>query len=689
PDGDGKTNAEEFAAGTNPRSNDTDEDGFSDTLEFAVGTNPSNPASYPGADPQPGLIGEDLFSYLDGPIDGRKAGTHWDVDNTTENDGFIGHTLTSSVWKGSSADTRVSSGVLITRNGSTARREYNGPGSEDERAGGIAGAADQSKHVVYYRFNMTRGSGVQWSGASSYDFEAERFLFGVPGAANPASGQREFAIHDLAAGQHAYSGIQPVEGQTYLLVSKIDYDSNVARLYLNPDLSQPESANIPVATYNFPTDYWSSAIRLGSGGNGDAEWDGIRVTTDWQALRTSPPEAQDDTMTVSPGGQARVYVSSNDSGSFNPYTVSIATQPTNGTAMVNEDGSILYRHTAPQTTSDSFTYRILGAGDSSHSTATVNVSVSGAMRFDTGYVNMPAEPPATSLFVENALPSVTFDSPHDFCTVPGDNRKVFVTEGDGRVFLIPDISAAVPEKIQVLDISNQVNHDNNEFAMKSIAAHPEWASNGYIYVTYNSTSSTVRLSRFTCQTTPPYTAASEQILIDQANAGTFHNIGNCAFGADGYLYVGFGDEGTQEDGYDNSQHIDTDIWSCIARIDVDSKPQNLIPNDDADIPRIAGGSAGDAHFRIPADNPFVGATSFNGIPVDPAAVRSEIYVCGLRNPWQFSPEDLDGNGTVDEVWIADVGRSSREEVGAYTAGQNAGWAWKEGTQNGVRSGELI
>lgn len=689
PDGDGKTNAEEFAAGTNPKSSDSDGDGYSDTLEFAVGTNPSNPASYPGADPQPGLTGVENFNYPDGEINGRKAGTHWDVDNTTENDGFIGHTMTSSIWRGSSADSRVSNGVLITRNGSTARREYNGPGAEDERSGGVAGAADQDKHVVYYRFNMTRRAGVQWSGASSYDFEAERFLFGVPGAANPASGQREFAIHDLAAGQHAYSGIQPVEGQTYLLVSKIDYDANVARLYLNPDLSQPEGANVPVASYNFGTDYWSTAIRLASGGNGDVEWDNLRVTTNWQALSSNPPVANNDTMILSRGGQARLYVSGNDTGSINPYTVSIVTPSANGTVTVNGDGSVLYKHTALATNSDSFTYQIGSGVDTSHSTATVSVTVSDEARFDTNYVNLPQAPPATSLVVENALPGITFDSPHDFCTVPGDSHKVFVTEGDGRVFLIPDISAAVPQKIQVLDISNQVTHDNNEFAMKSIAAHPDWANNGYIYVTYNSTSSTVRLSRFTCQTVPPYAASAEQILIDQANAGTFHNIGNCAFGADGYLYVGFGDEGTQSDGYDNSQHIDKDIWSCIARIDVDRKPQNLIPNEDTDVPRVGGGSTGEAYFRIPADNPFVGANSFNGIAVNPANVRTEIFVCGLRNPWQFSPEDLDGNGTVDEVWVADVGRSNREEVGAYTAGQNAGWAWKEGTQNGIRSGQLI
>lgn len=692
PDGDGITNAREFAAGTNPQSKDSDADGFTDTLEFALGTNPSNPASYPGADPQPGLIGVENFNYPDGSVSGRKAGTHWDVDNTTLNDGFIGHTLTSSVWSASSGDPQVVGGVLKTNNGSAARRAYNGPDTADETSGGICQTAEQSQHAVYYRFQMTRRAGATWSGASSFDFGAERFLFGVPGAANPASGQLEFAIHDLATDQHSYSGIQPVAGQTYQLVGRLDYDTHTAALYLNPDLSRLESANVPVATYSFTANNWSTAIRFGSGGTGDVEWDKVRVASNWQALQDKPPVANNDSLTLSAGGEARVLVTANDTGSINPYSVTLLTPPVNGTATPDAEGGVLYRHTAVGTTSDSFTYRVMNADGSASSTATVHVAISDAMRFDTHYVNMPAAPPATSIIVEEALPGITFDSPHGFCGVPGDTKKLFVTEGDGRVFVIPDITAASPQKIQILDITSEVNHDDNELAMKSITAHPNWAANGYIYVTYDTTTATARLSRFTCQTTAPYTVipGSEQILIDQQNAGTYHNIGKCTFGADGYLYVAFGDEGgNQMDSYDNSQHIDKDIWSCIARIDVDKKPGNLIPNSDADVPRVAGGATGEANYRIPADNPFVGATSFNGIAVNPAAVRSEIFICGLRNPWQFSPEDLDGNGSVDEVWVGDVGLNTREEVGVYTPGQNGGWAWREGTFNGVRSGQLI
>ncbi|MEM9236815.1 MAG: PQQ-dependent sugar dehydrogenase, partial [Verrucomicrobiota bacterium] len=202
-------------------------------------------------------------------------------------------------------------------------------------------------------------------------------------------------------------------------------------------------------------------------------------------------------------------------------------------------------------------------------------------------------------------------------------------------------------------------------------------------------SGTVRLSRFTCLTSPPYTASSELVLIDQVSDDNIHSIATPHFGADGYLYVGFGDEGTQNDGWDNSQQIDKDLYSSVIRIDIDKDPANLIPNPDSDIPRVAGGSSGEAHFRVPADNPFVGATSFNGVSLNANDVRTEIFVLGVRNPWQLSPEDRDGDDIVDEVWVGDVGRADTEELNVFLPGDNGGWAWREGSQPGIRSGQLI
>lgn len=704
PDNDGLANLAEFLRGTDPHEGDSDGDGYEDGEEVEVGTNPNNPASYPGAPLPENLVGSERFTYPDGPIDGQSGGAHWDADNSEENNPFLGHTGSPSDWDVTAGTPQVTGGVLITQN-SGAKREYNGPtegvgATSDERAGSVNGTATFRSHAIYYKFEMTRGADTQWSGASSFDFGQERYLFGVPGAANPASGSREFAIHDLNTNQWSYSGIVPVTGQTYMLVAKIDFDSDIAALYLDPDLAQAESLNDPVAVYPHTSDNWSSSVRLASGGSGQVQWDNLRVAYTWGELNDGPPIANDDSVTLHHSTIARIKVLGNDGGAIDPSSVSILAQASHGQAEANADGTILYRHLGGTPATDAFTYQVRNPDNTFSDTGEVTLNFTGDARFDTDFVSFPSSPPLGALRVEDAFPGVNFDSPHGFSTIPGDTGKLFVTEGDGRVFLIPDISS--PAKVQILDISAAVQHDNNEQALKGIAAHPQWASNGYIYVTYNSKAGTVRLSRFTCQTTAPYTAGPELILIDQDCDDSIHNIGTCQFGPDGYLYVSFGDEGTQQDGHNNSQHIDRNLWSCIIRIDVDKKPGSLPPNadpgadpyagpnpagqsNDADlvIPRVAG----EAHYAIPADNPFVGATSFNGVTLDPAQVRTEIFVAGLRNPWRFSPEDSDGNGSVDQIWVGDVGRSAREELSVLTPGTNGGWGWREGSVAGMRDGD--
>ncbi|TAE77177.1 MAG: hypothetical protein EAZ65_01735 [Verrucomicrobia bacterium] len=680
--------------------------------DIAIAENATDPGFFgePGQISPGNFVGGETFAYPDGPLAGRSGGLHWDYDNSTENDAFFGHTGTRSDWDAVFGTPTIVDGTLVTQD-SGAIREYNGTGEgpqggSDERFGAVSDDGVFEKHVIYYKFDMTRRAGAVWSGASSYDFTSEKYLFGVPTAPNPVSGNREFAIHDLNTDQWAYSGIQPVDGQTYTLVGKLDFDTNVAALYLNPDFSLPESQNTPVATYPHTSGNWSSAVRLGSGGSGQTEWDNLRVAHEWNGLSDGPPLANDDGATLPYLAKVRLQVLANDSGSITPASLLVTTPASHGTATIAADGTILYQHTTGTPASDAFTYQITNTDGSLSDSATVNLTFATAARFDSNLVNMPSAPPLAALRIEDAFPGVTFDSPHGFSTIPGDPGRLFVTEGDGRVFLIPNVSS--PEKILILDHTASVQHDNNELALKGIAAHPQWSSNGYIYLTYNSTAGTVRLSRFTCQTTPPYTAGSELILIEQDSDDTVHNIGSCKFGPDGYLYVGFGDEGTQGDGHNNAQHVDRNLWSCVIRIDVDKKPGSLPPSpnpgpdpyagpnpggqsNDADlvIPRVGGGSSGEAYFSIPPDNPLVGATTFNGITLDPGQVRTEIAVMGLRNPWQFSPEDNDLDGTVDEIWVADVGRSTMEEVSRLPLGGNAGWSWREGSAAGIRSGQLL
>jgi glucose/arabinose dehydrogenase len=82
------------------------------------------------------------------------------------------------------------------------------------------------------------------------------------------------------------------------------------------------------------------------------------------------------------------------------------------------------------------------------------------------------------------------------------------------------------------------------------------------------------------------------------------------------------------------------LYGAILRIDVD----------------------GAAPYGIPPDNPFV-----NG------GGRPEIYAYGLRNPWRFSFDHLDGR-----LWLGDVGQGEREEINVIENGANYGWRCFEG-----------
>jgi glucose/arabinose dehydrogenase len=223
-----------------------------------------------------------------------------------------------------------------------------------------------------------------------------------------------------------------------------------------------------------------------------------------------------------------------------------------------------------------------------------------------------------------------------------------------------------------------VLHSSEEEGLLGLVFHPGFATNGFFYVSYTGSATTSAgtgrhniLSRFRVSDSNPNKGdpASEVRYVVQYDRAANHNGGDLHFGPDGYLYASLGDEGGAYGQLANSQKIDLNFFSAIMRIDVDNRPGSLLPNSHpSSLPSLT-------NYSIPSDNYFVGATNFNGSPVDPAKVRTEFWAVGMRNPWRFSFDPITG-----VCYVGHVGQVNLEWINIVTNGANCGWNYYEGSK---------
>lgn len=271
-------------------------------------------------------------------------------------------------------------------------------------------------------------------------------------------------------------------------------------------------------------------------------------------------------------------------------------------------------------------------------------------------------------------------------SAPGDTNRLFVVEQKGQILVFQNGSLLPTPALNLQSLVSPplvLTNANDERGLLGLAFHPGFnnpASPGYrTLYTYDS-------QLIPSGVVPTYVApngatqgyqnvvnewkmnpadlnvidpASRREVISFGKNANNHNGGTIAFGPDGFLYLGLGDGGNANDvgashlePGGNAQNLSTPLGKML-RFD----PLNPALNAGSGNPVSINGQ-----YRIPSTNPFQGAGQ-----------APEIYAYGLRNPYRFAFDRLNG-----QLIAADVGQNTVEEIDRITLGGNFGWAIKEG-----------
>ena len=237
-----------------------------------------------------------------------------------------------------------------------------------------------------------------------------------------------------------------------------------------------------------------------------------------------------------------------------------------------------------------------------------------------------------SVLLESFGPS--FNSPVEIKNA-GDER-LFVVEKSGKIKILNQNGSV--NSTPFLDIEDRVSTNANERGLLGLAFHPNYPENPFFFVNYTNNSGATTISKFSVSANQDIANDSETILLEINQPYANHNGGCINFGPDGNLYIGMGDGGSGGDPQNFSQNTES-LLGKMLRINVNS-----------------------GAYSIPENNPY----------------GDEIWSVGLRNPWKFSFDSLNG-----DLWIADVGQNEFEEINMVQnnpANINYGWRCYEGNE---------
>ncbi|MEO8042483.1 MAG: PQQ-dependent sugar dehydrogenase [Acidobacteriota bacterium] len=246
----------------------------------------------------------------------------------------------------------------------------------------------------------------------------------------------------------------------------------------------------------------------------------------------------------------------------------------------------------------------------------------------------------------------------------GAGRKTFIVQQTGLIRLLQPGSRTPTDFINLSSKIPAIGGLGDERGLLGMTVHRLFDTNGKFYVNYTrAADGATVIAEYKTVTGNPNQGDinSERILLIIPQPFSNHNGGMVEFGStpadQDFLYIGMGDGGSSNDPGNRAQNR-TQLLGKMLRID----------------PNVADGSP--VPYVIPPGNPFQGAntTRCDGGSTTAGNTCQEIWTIGMRNPWRWSFDRMNGN-----LWAADVGQFSVEEVDMITPGTNYGWRVFEGT----------
>lgn len=305
----------------------------------------------------------------------------------------------------------------------------------------------------------------------------------------------------------------------------------------------------------------------------------------------------------------------------------------------------------------------------SHTTANENDNslsnpIPGAIQLSglIGDLQMVAQIPASSDSGKRPLARITKMG------IQPTTNDIFVLDLRGKLYRLKNNKPIVYMDMAKLK-PKFINEPGLATGFGSFAFHPDFFKNGLLYTTHTEAPNSGKADfGYADSIKVTLQWVLTEWKLDDPKAETFsgtgrelirinmvsgiHGVQEIAFdplakkASDNYglLYIGVGDGGTVENGFQFLAHDKAKVWGTILRIDPSGK------------------NSGNGQYGIPQKNPFVNDKSALG----------EIYAYGFRNPHRFT---WDKKG---EMIACNVGHANIESIYLIKPGHDYGWPIREG-----------